>query len=368
MLVLERLLPYNPTMKLTIQLQLLPTPEQATLLLDTMGRFNAAVTFAAAQGFAAGVFSQPSVHRLSYRSIREQFGLSAQLAVRAIGKAVECFARDKTICPVFRPDGAITYDQRNLSFKGLDRVSLATLTGREIIGLVYGEYQSQRFDRIKGQCDLVRREGKFYLLATVDLPEPPPLEVKDFIGVDLGIVQIATTDDGTTFSGQPIEKVRKRSARARQTYQRRNSRSARRRLRKIAKRQSRFQRDTNHCIAKKIVAKALAQQAGIAVEELTGIRGRVTVRKSQRSRLGNWSFAQLRAFLTYKSQLVGVPLVAVDARNTSRTCSRCGHCEKGNRRSQAVFLCKQCGFSCNADQNGAGNIRCRALGAPCQRP
>jgi putative transposase len=355
-------------MKLTIQLQLLPTTEQATLLLDTMRRFNEAATFAARQGFDAGVFSQPSVHKRSYAEIRRRFGLSAQLAVRAIGKAVECFARDKTTCPVFRPDGAVTYDQRNLSFKGLDRVSLATLAGREVIGLVYGEYQRERFDRIKGQCDLVHRGGKFYLLATVDLPEPPPGEVKDFVGVDLGIVQIATTDDGQTFTGEPVEKSRRRATRARQTYQRRGTRSARRRLRKLARRQSRYQRNVNHVVSKKIVAKALASHAGIAVEELTGIRGRVTVRKRQRGRLGNWSFAQLRHFLAYKARLAGVPLVAVDPRHTSQTCSACGHHERANRKSQAEFVCKHCGHSCNADLNGARNIRSRALGAVVNRP
>lgn len=200
-------------MKLTIQLQLLPTVVQAALLLDTMRAFNEAASFAARTGFDAGVFSQPSIHKLCYKELRERFGLSAQLAVRAIGKAVEAFARDKTICPVFRLDGAITYDERNLSFKGLDRVSLSTLTGREIIGLVYGEYQAERFDRIKGQCDLVYRGGKFYLLATVDLPEPPPVAVADFVGVDLGIVNILTTDDGETFTGKATDDTRKRNAR-----------------------------------------------------------------------------------------------------------------------------------------------------------
>jgi putative transposase len=355
-------------MKLTIQLQLLPTAEQAALLLGTMCRVNEAATFAARTGFDAGVFSQPSIHKRAYREIRERFGLSAQLAVRAIGKACEAFARDKTVCPVFRPDGAITYDQRNLSFKGLDRVSLSTLTGRQIVGLVYGEYQAERFDRIKGQCDLVHRQSKFYLLATVDLPEAPPALVKDFVGVDLGIVQIATTDEGESFTGKPVEESRRRNARARQTYQRRCSRSARRRLRQLARRQARYQRDINHCISKKIVAKALASGCGIAVEELTGIRERATVRRRQRGRLGNWSFAQLRQFLAYKARLAGIPLVAVDPRHTSQTCSACGHRERANRKTQAEFVCKHCGYSSNADHNGARNIRSRALGGLVNAP
>jgi putative transposase len=72
-------------MKLTLLLQLLPTADQKHALLDTMERFNAASSFAAKVAFEAGVYSQPSIHKRCYREIREQFGLSAQMAVRAIG-------------------------------------------------------------------------------------------------------------------------------------------------------------------------------------------------------------------------------------------------------------------------------------------
>ena len=210
MLTSERLAPYNNAMKLTIQMQLLPTVDQAANLIATMRAVNAAATFAASVAFEAGVFSQPSIQKLAYYEIRKRFGLGAQLAVHAIKKAVDTFARDKKICPTFRPDGAISYDQRNMSFKGLGKVSLSTLTGRELIGMVYGEYQSERFDRIKGQCDLVRRDGKFYLFSTIDFEEAPPIKVEAFLGVDLGIVQIAADSDGESFSGEDIKRNRRR--------------------------------------------------------------------------------------------------------------------------------------------------------------
>lgn len=124
----------------------------------------------------------------------------------------------------------------------------------------------------------------------------------------------------------------------------------------------------NHCISKKIVAKAKALCLGIAVEDLGGIQDRVTVQHSQRSRHKNWSFAQLRGFLEYKAKLAGVPVVAVDPRGTSKTCSVCGHCDKGNRRSQSRFSCKACGHTAHADKNGAVNIRLRALGASVNSP
>src|SRR5271154_875245 len=98
-----------------------------------MERFNEAATFAARKGFDAKVFSQPSIHKLAYAEIRERFGLSAQMAVRAIGKAVECFKRDKTKCPRFKPNGAITYDERIMGFKGLDKVSLWAFPEKRVI-------------------------------------------------------------------------------------------------------------------------------------------------------------------------------------------------------------------------------------------
>ena len=86
-------------MKLTLQLQLLPTAEQRAELLETMERFNEAASFAAKVGFEHKVYGQVSIHRLCYREIRQRFGLSAQMAVRAIAKAVECFQRDKIGLP-----------------------------------------------------------------------------------------------------------------------------------------------------------------------------------------------------------------------------------------------------------------------------
>ena len=107
-------------MKLTLQLQLLPNRTQKDSLLETMERFNEAATFAAKVGFEAGVFSQPSIHKRSYAAIRTRFGLSAQMTVRAIGKAVDAFACDTTKCPIFKPRGAVIYDHRILAFKGVD--------------------------------------------------------------------------------------------------------------------------------------------------------------------------------------------------------------------------------------------------------
>jgi putative transposase len=80
--------------------------------------------------------------------------------------------------------------------------------------------------------------------------------------------------------------------------------------------------------------------------------------------MGSWAFYQLRAFVEYKAKLAGVSIVAVDPRNTSRTCNECGHCEKGNRKTQAEFECLSCGHTALADLNAARNIRARAAVNP----
>jgi IS605 OrfB family transposase len=324
-----------------------------------MRAFNAAASHAASVGFADRVFNQKSIHKRCYRELRERFGLSAQMAVRAIGKAVEVFKRDRSVCPVFRDTGAMIYDERIMGWKGPDHVSLLTLEGREIVAMVYGEYQAGLLDRLKGQADLVYRDGTFYLLATIDIPDGTPIDTTRFLGVDLGIVNLATDSDGHPYTGEEVERVRQRAHTARQTYQKTGTKSAKRRLKQMSGRQRRFQRWVNHGIAKRLVQLAKDTKAAIVLEDLTHIRARLTVRKRQRARQHNWSFGQLRQFVTYKAQRAGVPVVFVDPRNTSRTCSRCGHVAKRNRRSQAEFSCVRCGHHAHADLNAAKNVAVR---------
>ncbi|PSR25575.1 MAG: hypothetical protein C7B47_11850 [Sulfobacillus thermosulfidooxidans] len=125
---------HNKVMQLTLTVKLQPNPIQAPSLMATMKRFNAAVAF------REHTASQVKLHRLMYREVCERFGLSAQMAVRAIGKVVEVYKRDKSIQPTFRPRGTIVYDDRILSWNGLDRVSFLTLDGRIIVPVVMGTY------------------------------------------------------------------------------------------------------------------------------------------------------------------------------------------------------------------------------------
>jgi putative transposase len=327
-----------------------------------MERFNAACDAIAEVAFREKTANKIRLQKVVYAEVRSQYGLSAQMTVRAISKVCEAYKRDKKIQPTFRPLGAISYDQRNMSWKGVDRVSLLTLHGREIFPFVVGQYQEQRLKRIRGQVDLIYRDDMFFLAVVADVPEPPPERTEDFLGVDLGVTNIAADSDGNTYSGAKVNGLRARHAELRTRLQAKGTKSAKRLLKKRRRKESRFAADVNHTISKRLVAKAKGTSRGIAMEDLQGIRDRVTVKKAQRRKHHSWSFHQLRSFVQYKAVLAGIPVVLVDPRNTSRTCPNpeCGCIDKRNRPTRDRFLCISCGHAGPADSIAATNIRVRA--------
>jgi putative transposase len=347
--------------KLVATVKLLVDAEQKARLLATMARVNEACSWLAEQAFEIRSADKIRLQRLHYRELRDRFGLSSQHAVRAISKVCEVYRRDRAKLPKFREHGAIPYDQRLYSFKnGLDRVSLLALDGRIVVPCAVGTYHRARLEGVRGQADLVYRKGKLYLFVTVEVPNGSPIDPEGWLGVDLGIRNLAVDSDGEAFSGEKTLALRSRIAKLRAGLQSAGTKSAKRHLRKLRRRERGFHAHTNHVISKSIVRKARDTGRGIAVEDLSGIRDRATVRRPQRPNLHGWSFFELRSFLSYKATLSGVALVAVDPRNTSRTCPECGCIDKANRKTQSEFVCTGCGFAANADHVGARNIASRA--------
>src|SRR5215831_15340678 len=206
--------------KLTLQTQLLPDGDQAKKLSATMRAFNAAADWLAGEAFRLRTDNKVELQQLYYRRLRDDFGLSAQMAIRCIAQVCEAYSRDKSIRPRIKKYSSIPYDQRLMAFKGRDRVSLLTLEGRIKVPVIMGQYQSERFNGKHGPCDLVRRkDGKWFLLVTVDLPDGTPQPATDLIGVDLGVENIATDSDGTRFSGADVERVRQKNHKQRQALQ-----------------------------------------------------------------------------------------------------------------------------------------------------
>ncbi len=349
----------------TLQIKLLPDDKQREAIIDTFIKFNDACNFVSKIAFEKKLYNKVFLQRIVYRDIREKFNLAAQLAVRVIAKVVETYKADKTVFHEFRDFGSIVYDQRILSFKGMDQVSVSTTRGRIHIPMTVGKYGEIPFKRIRGQCDLVRKNKLFYLMVAVETPEESIIKPENIMGVDMGIVNIAVDSTGKYYSGDQINEVRGHNADLRSRlqavgYNHASRKSAKRHLKKLSGKEKRFARDTNHVISKEIVHKAKGTSSAIAIENLDGIRMRTTVRKGKRYIHNSWSFHQIRSFIEYKAREAGIPLIVVDPHNTSRECPICHTISKKNRPERSIFRCISCRFEGEADYIASLNIRNRA--------
>lgn len=377
--------------KLVVKVRMLPTEEQAAALGATLRTCNEAASWLSNAMHAERLHRKRDAQRRFYTELKQRFGLSAQPAIRVIGKVADAYTalranidagncgppgsqkrQDVVAKPVrFRAAAAQPFDARCLSWQipkqvgGREAsVSIWTTRGRSKGIRILAAARDLMLLRTHavGETDLIYRDGKWFLHATIEAPEAPRVDpANGFLGVDLGIVNIAFSSDGVRAGGAKLTRYRKRQQRLRTRLQAKRSSSARRLLKKRRRKETRYASDVNHRISKRIVAEAKRTGRGIAVEKLGGIRARVRLRKPQRVAVHSWAFAQLGGFLAYKAKAAGVAFVEVDPAYTSQKCSGCGWVDKRNRRSQSDFKCGRCGFVGHADHNAAINIAARGV-------
>jgi putative transposase len=176
-----------------------------------------------------------------------------------------------------------------------------------------------------------------YIFVSVTVPDTIPID----------------NDNSKVFKlGKKALHVRKKYMQIRRMLQKRG---ANRQLKRVKRREARIIRDLDHKISRKIVEIATENQAGIVLENLQNIRKTAKTRKSFKYSLNSWSFYQVKTFIDYKAKLRGIPVAYIDPRNTSKTCSRCGHI---GSRTVKIFRCL-CGHVDHADVNASFNIALR---------
>ena len=222
-------------MKLIAQIKLLPAPEQAQALRKTLEVANAACNYISDQAWESQTFRQFPLHKLTYYSVKEIFDLTAQMVVRAISKVADAYKLDRKAKRTFKPHGAIAFDNRILTYK-LDRMELNiwTVAGRQKMSFACGKRQLELLKGQHGESVLCMVKGRFYLMVACDVETPKPIDVEGVLGIDLGIVNIASDSDGGGFSGAAIEEYRRKFEHRRRNLQRNGSKSARRKLKKIS--------------------------------------------------------------------------------------------------------------------------------------
>ena len=372
-------------MKIVVTVKLMLDAAQTSVVDATLRTVNEWANWVSGVAFARGIPREYELRRHTYAELKSA-GLGAQAAQHTIKKVCDAYTALKANISVgslgkpgskrrvvvqakpiaFRSDAAHPFDDRCLSWQyDAQTVSIWTIAGRlknVHFDCSAGALKTLREYR-KGESDLIERDGVFYLIAVCEVPEAEQYEPEGFVGVDLGIANIATTSTGYQAAGRRLNLHRKRQIQLRRKLQAKGTKAAKRRLMNRRRKERRHAANVNHIISKRIVTEAERTSHGIALEDLGGIRERVRLRKSQRVTLHTWAFHQLCQFVEYKARRAGVPLVYVDPAYTSQECANCHYIDKNNRVDQTRFDCRSCGVVAHADRNASRNIAARGEAA-----
>ncbi|KAA0935415.1 RNA-guided endonuclease InsQ/TnpB family protein [Streptomyces apricus] len=261
-----------------------------------------------------------------------------------------------------------------------------------------GHVRVHRHRSVRGRVKTigVKREGRrWYVVLTCDqVPVEPLPATGSAVGIDMGVVHFLTTSDGGHVTNpRPFRAAAEELAAAQRqlaTFPRRSRRRTKRHraaARKVAKIHARIRRqrlDLHHKTARTLIR----DHDAVAHERLdTAGMTRAPRPRPDPERAGAFlpngaaakaglnrsildaGWGQFLSILAQKAESAARRVIAVDARNTSRTCppsaGGCGHAAKENRVTQARFMCTACGFTANADRVGALNVLDRAGPALC---
>jgi len=353
-------------MQRTIRIQLTPSPGQADALAETSRQFTAAFNQFVRLGWSNGVSNATKLHFLAYYAVREILPeLNSNLANTARAKAAEAlrsaFALRKQGQKVRMPRSDACPPRYNVHTYRVDwesqTVRMSLVGGRQTIRFSIPNYSAKYAGYPVDTADLIERDGRWWLHVVVTVPAPQVVPSDQMVGVDLGISRPAVTSHNRFLGKRVWKAIEGRLFKLKRALQKKGTKSAKRHLRKVRRKQARFRRDCDHVLSKQIV-QSVEPGCTIILENLMDIRKHVKTKRktATKRRLHSWSFAQLKGFIRYKAEERGCTVVAVDPRHTSQACSRCGHTARNNRRSRHLFVCRACGFSLHADLNGARNI------------
>lgn len=306
------------------------------------------------------------LHKLCYSKIRKEFGLSANLAVRAIRRVASCLTnlKAKRRAPKeFKPK-SIDYDARIFSYwEEKEKASLTTTKGRMRIPLLLGSYQRAA---LKGKtptaATVIQKGGAWYIHMVIEFA-PFPCEGNAVMGIDLGINNIAATSTELLIEGKSRIAFKQKRAKIRASLQSKGKRTATKVLKKLSDYEYRRIRHENHVLSKQLVKEAKRHNCGIIrMEQLKGIRSKTKTWNKHLNRIvAGWSFYQLQQFITYKAAACGMLVELVNPMYTSQTCHLC--LQLGSRDGEQ-FNCLTCGKQ-HADVNASHVV---ALGGAACKP
>ena len=354
---------------ITAKIQISATADDKVLLNKTMSVYSDACNYVSDYVFRTHDLKQFSLNKALYTELRKKFGLKSQMT-QSVFKTV--IARYKTILeneskwikPSFKKPQYDLVWNRDYSLTQ-NCFSINTLNGR--VKLPYfAEGMSKYFDHTIykfGTAKLVNKHGRYFLHipVTYDIEESNISDICNVVGIDRGINFVVATYDSKHksgfVSGKAIKQKRANYSKLRKELQKRQTPSARRRLKAIGSRENRWMQDINHCVSKALV-KNNPRHTLFVLEDLSGVRDATErVKTKDRYVSVSWSFYDLEQKLMYKAKQNQSTVIKVNPAYTSQCCPVCGHIEKANRNKRIhLFNCKNCGYKSNDDRIGAMNL------------
>ena len=207
----------------------------------------------------------------------------------------------------------------------------------------------------------------------IDLKTMLETESDNALGIDMGAVRLCTFSDGSYEEALKTQALTRLDAKI-ATFQKQlknKKKGSNRRLRLIKRISRLHQKKANirYDIHQKLSTQICNSHAIVVAEELKiknmtkSAKGsllnpgkNVKAKSGLNRSILSEGWGQFFKMLEYKQKKRGHIFLQINPRNTSRTCPKCGHISKDNRKTQAVFCCKSCGYTANADENAAKNI------------
>ncbi len=245
------------------------------------------------------------------------------------------------------------------------RISINTLNGR--IKLFYSDKGFEKYRGCThGSAKLVIRKGKAFLYVSVAVPVPDVdfCKVTNVVGIDSGIRFLTVSYDGdkTMFTkGGEVKDRRLHYKEKRTELQKRNTRSSKRRLNLIGKRENRWMNDYLHCLSKTLVNQYPVNTV-FALEDLSGIREKLQdIRLADKSYYISWPYGKFIQFLSYKAERKGQKVILVNPYQTSQCCPVCGKVSSSFRNYKIHEFRCSCGYISNDDRVASMNIRKKGI-------
>ena len=266
-----------------------------------------------------------------------------------------------------KPQLALPVNRSYSFINDFSKASISTINGRIKLSVKLTAKQKELLTNPvwkRGRARIVQTGNKWFLHVsfTKNVSEPDIAAFDNIIGIDAGLRQIMTiynpkTGQTSFKNGQFVKKKRRNYVKKRQSLQSKNTKSAKRRLKRLSGRENRWMTDVNHQLSKTLVSEN--PNTLIVVEDLTNVTFD-TVRnrkKENRYEHHSWAFYQLQQDIAYKAREHGSYLIKVNPAYTSQRCPKCGTICKENRdKTNHIYHCNNCHYQSNDDRVAAMNI------------